>query len=87
MKIFVFRHGWVFVGTLDKDNKNCIKDARCVRVWGTKNGLSELANNGPTAETKLENICVINYNPLDLLFTLDCNIHKWKCCGCGCHES
>lgn len=84
MKIFVIRHGWVFVGT-ETDMPGIINDARCIRRWGTTNGLAELAKNGPQPETKLEEPIKLHYNCADLLFTIECNPHIWKCCGCGCH--
>ena len=50
--ILVLWYGWVVVGEWDKRNKK-VKDAYCIRRWGTTEGLGQLRN-GPLAETVLE---------------------------------
>lgn len=53
--IVVADRGHVWVGDVTTDGEWCnIKSARIIRLWGTKGGLNELANNGPTSSTKLD---------------------------------
>lgn len=60
--IVVADRGHVWVGDVTTDAEWChIKGARIIRLWGTKNGLNELANNGPTSSTKIDasaDLCV-----------------------------
>jgi len=59
--IVIADRGWVFIGTVDtkEDGGVSIPDARVIRRWGTKTGLAQLANNGPTDETILEDSCPV----------------------------
>lgn len=54
-RIIVADRGWVFVGECEDmpDGQVTIRNANCIRVWGTTRGLGELAN-GPTKDTKLD---------------------------------
>ncbi len=54
--IVVLDRGFVYVGEVTcTDAYVTIKDAKNLRIWGTKNGLGELRN-GPLSETKLDPI-------------------------------
>ena len=54
-QIVVLDRGWVYVGaTARQDDELVIKDARCIRYWGTTRGLGQLADTGPTDKTKLD---------------------------------
>lgn len=54
--IVVLDRGFVYVGDVTMDDDYCtIRNARNIRVWGTKNGLGELRN-GPLEGTKMD-IC------------------------------
>jgi hypothetical protein len=56
INIVVLDRGFVYVGKVSTDANWCyIAEAQNVRVWGTSKGLGELANNGPTTGTKLDN--------------------------------
>ena len=50
--ILVLWYGWVVVGEYDRKAKT-VKDAQCIRRWGTTQGLGQLRN-GPLPETVLE---------------------------------
>jgi hypothetical protein len=50
--ILVLWYGWVVVGEYDRKNK-AVKDAQCIRRWGTTQGLGQLRN-GPLPNTVLE---------------------------------
>ncbi len=53
--IVVADRGHVWVGDATTDDKWChIKGARAIRLWGTTNGLNQLANEGPLSGTKLD---------------------------------
>lgn len=53
--IAILDRGWVFVGRVtEQPGSVSIDHADCVRRWGTKRGIGQLALNGPTRETKLD---------------------------------
>lgn len=52
--ILVLWYGWVLVGQW-VPSKKLLLSAKCIRRWGTKNGLGELRN-GPLPETVLDDI-------------------------------
>ena len=54
-KIVIGMYGWVWVGQVEQiGDELVVHDAQCVRRWGTRHGLAEIACNGPTAETVLD---------------------------------
>jgi hypothetical protein len=78
--IVVVESGWVFAAVLDgvqpgEDIRS--SDCAVVRVWGTTNGLGELAIKGPTSETKLDK-CNITHIPRGkVLFIMECAPVPW----------
>jgi len=79
-RIVVCSRGWVFVGKCYLEgNELVIKNAHCIRVWGTTSGLGELKD-GPTDKTKLDNHgtvrVIIGSEHLPMI---DCNEEKWPC--------
>lgn len=73
MKIFVLNKGFVFVcrNAKEEDGKVHLTDARCVRAWGTTEGLGQLVS-GPTSSTKLDAKIPIISAPLNqVLFSFD----------------
>ncbi len=53
--IAVLDKGFVYVGEVTQyDNGYLIEEARNIRVWGTKDGLGQLARSGPTKDTVLD---------------------------------
>ena len=53
--IVVLDRGFIYVGDTEYDGEWCtITNAKNIRKWGTTNGLGQLVNDGPTAETKLD---------------------------------
>ena len=73
MKIVVINNGFVFVCkeyTSDQGGAT-LTTARCIRVWGTSEGLGQLVH-GPTGETKLDaTIPVISVPMNQIVFTFD----------------
>lgn len=54
-QIVIADRGWVWVGKTRRQGDDLvIENARTVRFWGTKRGLGELAEGGPTKDTKLD---------------------------------
>jgi hypothetical protein len=60
VKIVVMDRGWVKVGRLSRHPELAfhwrLTDCRTVRRWGTQRGLAQLANEGPMAETVLDDL-------------------------------
>ena len=75
-KIVVADRGWVFVGDVlsDLNGDKLINNAKVVRVWGTTKGLGELAINGPTAKTVLDESGTVRIPARSVIAMFDC---KW----------
>ncbi len=53
--IVVADRGWCWVGNVTQSSESVtITDASCIRYWGTKRGIGQLAIEGPQRETKLD---------------------------------
>jgi hypothetical protein len=78
LKIVVLDKGFVYVGNfMDNGDTIRIDNARCCRVWGTTKGLSQLANEGPNNNTKLDDETTVIAPKHALIHTLDCVESKW----------
>lgn len=79
-QIVILQRGWVYVGQMQKVGYQCeLKNASCIRVWGTTAGLGELASNGPTSTTKLEPCKLpVRFHYLTSIACLECDPTKWK---------
>ena len=54
-RIVILHRGWVLMGTVRIDGDFAIiNDCACIRKWGTKKGLGEIALKGPTGDTILD---------------------------------
>ena len=85
MKIVIVESGWVFVGNVETDAEwATITDAQNVRLWGTTKGLGELASNGPTSSTKLDQAGTVLASRSHVIAMLDVNADKWPACKCVC---
>mgnify|MGYP001245916551 CR=1 FL=1 len=64
-RIIVADRGWVFAGDCEdqEDGSVIIRNAQCIRVWGTTKGLGELRN-GPTSSTKLDPCGEVRVTPI-----------------------
>ena len=79
IRIVILQRGWVVVGRYSQEGSNCkLENAHVIRVWGTKNGLGELALNGPTSTTVLDKTPTIRFHELTVIATLDCVREKWS---------
>lgn len=73
-QIVVADRGWVFVGNVfsDLNGDKLINNAKVVRVWGTTKGLGELAINGPTEKTVLDDSGTVHVPARSVIAIFDC---------------
>lgn len=80
IKIVVMQRGWVYIGRFERNGNDCkLRNAACIRVWGTTRGLPELVN-GPTPSTKLDK-CeggIVEFDWLTTIHTITVNQEKWN---------
>lgn len=78
MRIVIAQRGWVFVGKYAENGDEVVlTDASCVRRWGTKKGLGEIATNGPLPNTTLDPMGTVRMHRLSLVATIDCSEAAW----------
>jgi hypothetical protein len=79
LQIVILDRGWVYVGEVITGGQWCtIENAKCIRRWGTTDGLGQLASKGPQAETKLENAGTVKANMRAVIGLIGCEPSKWK---------
>lgn len=77
-QIVVLQRGWVVIGDVEKtDSEIKINNCSVIRIWGTSNGLGEIAENGPTSKTKLDPCPPIVVHPLSVVLFMNVNERKW----------
>ena len=77
--ILIAQRGWVFVGDdVSTTDEVKLKNAFCIRRWGTTNGLGQLALEGPQPETILDPIGEFSTHPLAVIGRIKCNEDVWK---------
>lgn len=77
-QIVVLDRGFVYVGDVKTDGHWCtISGASCVRRWGTKKGLGELAASGPLSETKLDPAGTVRAPLRAVIALIECEASKW----------
>ena len=79
MKIVVINNGFVLVcrGYSQSPEGVTLTKARCIRVWGTTEGLGQLVN-GPTSDTVLDAMIPVVSVPLhQIVFTFDVVESAW----------
>ena len=78
-QILVLDRGWIVVGDAAKSGDYInISNASVIRRWGTKNGLGELAENGPMAETKIDKCPPCQVHKLSVVMIMNVNEEKWS---------
>ena len=80
IEIVVADQGWVFIGRTSDSFKDLdfgyqIKNALCIRVWGTKKGLGQLRW-GPTENTICDYMGTLHVK--NVLFTMQVNQDAWE---------
>jgi hypothetical protein len=79
VQIVILQRGWVVVGRYFKDGDHGrIENGHVIRLWGTSNGLGELAESGPTSFTKLDKSKSIRFHELTVVAMMDCEQSKWE---------
>jgi hypothetical protein len=77
--IVILQRGWVYVGKFYQDGANCrLEEAKNVRNWGTTKGLGEIALNGPTDKTVLDDSPTVKFHELTVVASLVCEAKKWQ---------
>ena len=74
-RIIALAERWVFIGDYHaaEDGKPAyLTDASCIRTWGTKAGLGEIALRGPTPDTNLDPCGTLVIEQSSVLFSLLC---------------
>jgi len=76
--IVVADNGFVYVGEVEHDGTWCvITRAKNIRYWGTKNGLGQLALEGPQQDTKLDVIGTVRVPSHAVIHIIDTNQKLW----------
>ena len=79
--IVVLDRGFVYVGDVTVDDDWCvIENARNIRKWGTTKGLGQLALEGPTSETILDQAGVVRAPKRALIHLIETEASRWNCC-------
>lgn len=74
LSIVVLDRGFVYVGSVVQEGEwLVIHEARNIRQWGTERGLGQLALEGPTKKTVLDECGTVRVNMRAVLHLLACN--------------
>lgn len=77
-RIVVLQRGWVAVGDFSQEGTQCtLANASIIRKWGTTNGLGQLAESGPTPNTKLDPAGTMRFHELAIVTSFDVTT-EWK---------
>ena len=77
-QIVVLHRGWIVIGDVSKtDVEVTLKNCSVIRIWGTSNGLGELAENGVTSKTKLDKCPDVVVHPLSVVLYMNVNMDNW----------
>jgi hypothetical protein len=78
LKIVVLQRGWVLIGEYYKTG--CMIELlkpQVIRIWGTSNGLGELAMSGPTSSTKLDPTNTVTFHELTEVLSMEVERKVW----------
>ena len=80
IKIVILQRGWTMVGRFERNGSDCkLHNAAVIRAWGTTKGLGEIAQGGPTSNTKLDPCGgLVEFDYLTVVATLSCEEKKWE---------
>lgn len=80
IKIVVLQRGWIVVGYFSKSGSDCkLEKANVIRSWGTTKGLGEIAQNGPTSNTKLDKCFgLVEFDTLTVVMSIACKESVWS---------
>jgi len=78
-QILILHRGWVVVGNVTRIGPRLsVENCHVIRTWGTTNGLGEIAKNGPTSTTKLDEPGNLSLLESNCIAAMECNASKWK---------
>lgn len=78
-QIVILQRGWVAIGDYSVTKDECLlSNAAVIRVWGTKKGIGEIAEGGPTSTTKLDPCPDLRFHPMTMIARIDVNENKWE---------
>ena len=79
IKIVILQRGWCMVGKFERDGSECkLHQASVIRIWGTTQGLGEIAEKGPTSSTQLDKTNgLVEFDYLTVVATISCNSKNW----------
>ncbi len=78
--IVVVDRGFVYVGDVAIEDDWCVvTNARNIRCWGTERGLGQLAQDGPTGQTKLDAVGTVRVPMRAVISVIDTEPTKWTC--------
>lgn len=77
IRICTLQRGFVYVGYLRREEHEMVlRNARCIRRWGTSKGLGEL-HSGPKTSTILDNAGTVRFHPLQMICSHDVDQKAW----------
>jgi len=77
-QILVLQRGWVVVGDVSQEASTVsVSNCSVIRIWGTSNGLGELAENGPLSETVLDKCPPVQVHELSIVMRMNVNEANW----------
>lgn len=79
IRIVILQRGWIMVGRFERNGSDCkLHNAAVIRSWGTSKGLGEIANDGPTSNTKLDPTNgLVEFDYLTVVATISCVEKSW----------
>lgn len=76
--IAILDRGWVFVGRVtEQPGSVSIENADCVRRWGTTRGIGQLATEGPTKNTVLDQAGTVTVPRSSVVALIDAVEASW----------
>lgn len=77
-QIVVLHRGHIVVGDVSNDGETVVvENAAVVRRWGTTEGLGELAEKGPLADTILDACRTVRVHQFAVIMAMECS-DAWK---------
>lgn len=79
LEIIVLHGGWVIMGEREVEGDQVtVTQCKIVRRWGTTWGLGEIAADGPTAATILDNAGTTRHQIAAEILRFECNAEAWR---------
>lgn len=76
--IAILDRGWVFLGRATEDDATLtLENAFCIRIWGTTDGIGQLALEGAQKETKLDRAGTVAVPKSSVIALIECAEASW----------